>query len=90
MSSMGTEIDRIPCASPSCGRGIGADAWRRRFGDLTIETAEYICQSHWSKVPDAMRRVYARARRRDRRMGAHLPATHRIWRRIMAEVRSDT
>jgi hypothetical protein len=81
-------IDRIPCSSPSCGRGIGGAAWHRRFGDLPADTAEYVCQRHWSQVPLAMRRVYARARRRDRRLYAHLPSTARIWRRIMREIRA--
>jgi len=77
---------RIPCAAPSCARGIGIEAWRKRFGDLDVETAEYVCQQHWSRIPQVMRRVYARARRRDRRMGAHLASTDRLWRRIMTEI----
>lgn len=84
-----TTTGRIPCVAPSCGCGIGVDAWRRRFGDLTLETAQYVCQRHWSQVPASMRKVYARARRRERRMGARLPSTHRIWRRIMHEVTSE-
>jgi anti-sigma-K factor RskA len=81
---------RIQCSASGCRRGIGVDAWRRRFGDLHVETAEYVCQRHWSQVPAAMRLVYARARRRDRRLAAHLPSTDRIWRRIMADVRPGT
>lgn len=73
---------RIACIAPGCGRGIGIEAWRRRFGDLDADTAEYVCQTHWSRVPSAMRRVYARARRRERRFGTHLPSTHRLWRRL--------
>jgi hypothetical protein len=83
-------IDRVPCTAPSCGRGIGADAWLRRFGDLDLETAEYVCQRHWSQTPSAMRRVYARARRRDRRLGMHLDSTRRLWRRIITEIRRGT
>lgn len=75
-------IDRIPCIAPGCRRGIGIDAWRRRFGYLASGDAQYVCQRHWSQVPSAMRRVYARAKRRERRFGTHLPSTHRLWRRL--------
>lgn len=37
-----------------------------------------------------MRKVYARARRRDRRLGINMESTRRIWRRIMTEIRSQT
>lgn len=82
----GAPVERIACIAPACGRGIGVAAWRKRFGDLEVETAEYVCQRHWTQVPSAMRAVYARARRRDRRIGAHMASTHRIWRRIVTEI----
>lgn len=83
------QITRIACCAPGCGRGIGVDAWRRRFGDLDIETAQYVCQKHWSAVPERMRRVYAQARRRERRFGTHLPGTARLWRRIVRDITGE-
>lgn len=77
---------RLSCMAPNCGRGIGEDAWRKRFGDLEFETAEYVCQKHWSLVPEKMRRAYARVRRRERKFGVKLPASARLWRRMVREI----
>lgn len=74
---------RLGCRAPACRRGIGVNAWKKRFGDIPVEGSEYVCQSHWSSLPTAKRKVYARIRRRERRFGARTPASARIWRRLM-------
>lgn len=79
-------IKRLACVAPGCGRGIGIEAWRKRFGDLDPETADYVCQKHWSLVPIKMRRAHARVRRRERKFDVRLPASARLWRRILREI----
>lgn len=80
---------RVACLVPGCGRGIGREAWTKRFGGEPGPGAEYLCQTHWKTVPSAMKKVYARLRRRERRFDAALPTASRIWRRIVAHALSD-
>lgn len=78
-------VDRVPCCVPTCRRFRGAEAWKKRFGSAPDEGCEFICQQHWKKVPQRMRRVHARIRRRERTFGCSLPAGLRIWRRLRTE-----
>jgi len=78
--------NRLQCIAIDCNRSIGEAAWRKRFGDLDFSTADYICQKHWSFIPEKYRKIYARIRRRERRYGVRLPGSFRIWRRMMREI----
>ena len=75
----------VRCCVPGCGRGMGEAAWTKRFGSIPNEHDEYVCQTHWQAVPSAMRRAYARVRRRERRFGFHLSASSRLWSRLKRE-----
>lgn len=57
--------DRLKCLVPHCRRTAPAGHF-----------PEWICQKHWSALPKADRRIYARAKRK-RKDGAALA---RLWR----------
>jgi hypothetical protein len=63
--------DRIACCIPGC----------RRTRPFCERISEWICQSHWSRVPRDMRRVWSRAKRRLKSR----PVLNRIWQRCKAE-----
>jgi len=59
--------DRIKCLIPHCRR-------TRPAGPLP----EWICSKHWSAIPKADRRIYARAKRKKRDPAA----LARLWRKL--------
>jgi len=82
---MHTPIERVTCCISGCRRSRGAAAWEKYHGTPLDTGCEFICQTHWREIPQEMRRVYARIRRRERVFGCSLPAGRRIWRRLRSQ-----
>lgn len=82
-------IDRVPCCVPGCRRGVTAAAWEKRYGAAPTRNDEHICREHWRQVPKPMRRVHARIKRTERRIGTKLPAGDRIWMRLRRQVGAE-
>lgn len=71
-----------PCAVPGCKRQIGTRAALKRFGFVPHQ---WLCETHWRRVPKTLKRCHARHLRRERKLGFDpLPvASERVWRWCM-------
>lgn len=69
---------RIPCCIPACTRTMGTETAVKRFGQ---QPGEWICATHWARIPRAEKRVWSRFKRQSRRFGGTVrpEAYDRVW-----------
>ena len=77
--------DRIPCVIATCTRTMGLETYRKRFGH---EPGGWICPTHWSRATKSEKRVAARLRRLERKLGLETVAirSRRVWNAIERRV----
>jgi hypothetical protein len=79
---------RVPCCIDGCRRSIGVQPAVRTFGHIPTE---WICPTHWQRVPRSMKRVWSRLKRKSRRFGFSIrepSQLDRLWSRIKREAGS--
>ncbi len=80
-----TKPGRIPCIVPDCQRTRRHDPDLVDVDGVSVDLAsEWICATHWRRVPEPARRVHSRAKRRLRRFPSfeRFAAGQRIWQRV--------
>lgn len=69
--------NRINCIVDGCRRGMGKATAIKRWGTCDVSL---ICGVHWNRLTKSEKRVWARIRRLERKLGCNLgDRSYRIW-----------
>jgi hypothetical protein len=77
----------MPHPVPCCVQGCRRTLWWRAGRGSTAPPSEWICPTHWARIPRDRRRAWARLRRVARRLGfcPRPGVAHRLWSALKRE-----